>query len=318
MLLQNNRFIRGKLHMNFKNKWIIPLLLLVTIGLVGCSNGNNKQGSKASNTQTSQKSQVLSGVYKISDKDSDTDDNGNKQPGYYYFKKNGEVLWAQNETGDENNGNYGGAARGTWKPLGNNMFKIHIKYIFDNDEFTFKARKTGNKLHTYSNSKNAKYEWDADDNYKQPDMTYSDFMEIFNNGKNSQRQKVQENGYDDPDNNSSSDSDDSSNIDPKTLGILILEKARGAESINTGDIEYMIMGKKNDYQIGFGTKDGTLNYVIDGDQVTVRDGSYDYSDDSAKTYSIKDLVNEYYNSSSDKSKVDSVASEVNTTDMSDQ
>lgn len=204
MLLQNNRFIRGKLHMNFKNKWIIPLLLLVTIGLVGCSNENNKQGSKASNTQTSQKSQVLSGVYKISDKDSDTDDNGNKQPGYYYFKKNGEVLWAQNETGDEDNGNYGGAARGTWKSLGNNMFEIHIKYIYDNDDFTFKAKKTGNKLHTYSNSKNAKYEWDADDNYKQPDMTYSDFMEIFNNGKNSQRQKVQENGYDDPDNDSSS------------------------------------------------------------------------------------------------------------------
>ena len=146
MLLQNNRFIRGKLHMNFKNKWIIPLLLLVTIGLVGCSNGNNKQGSKASNTQTSQKSQVLSGVYKISDKDSDTDDNGNKQPGYYYFKKNGEVLWAQNETGDEDNGNYGGAARGTWKSLGNNMFEIHIKYIYDNDDFTFKAKKTGNKL----------------------------------------------------------------------------------------------------------------------------------------------------------------------------
>ena len=96
-------------------------------------------------------------------------------------------LWAQNETGDEDNGNYGGAARGTWKSLGNNMFEIHIKYIYDNDDFTFKAKKTGNKLHTYSNSKNAKYEWDADDNYKQPDMTYSDFMEIFNNGKNSQR-----------------------------------------------------------------------------------------------------------------------------------
>lgn len=298
--------------MNIKHKWEIPLLLLITIGLVGCS----KEG-KSSNTQLNQKSQVLSGVYRISDKDSDTDDNGNKQPGYYYFKKNGKVLWAQNETGDKDEGNYGGAARGTWKSLGDNMFKIHLKYVYDNDVFTFKAKKTGNKLHTYSNG-HAKYEWSADNNYKQPDMTYSDFMEIFNNGKNSQREKVQENGYDDPDNDSSSNSDDSSNIDPKTLGILILEKARGAESINTGDIEYMIMGKKNDYQIGFGTKDGTLNYVIDGDQVTVRDGSDDYSDDSAKTYSIKDLVSEYYNNSSNKSKVDSVASKANTTDMSDQ
>mgnify|MGYP005783421153 CR=1 FL=1 len=303
--------------MNFKHKWIIPLLFLITIGLVGCS---GKQGKGATNAQ--QDKQVLSGVYKTDDKYTKTDD-GTLQPDYWYFKKNGKLLYCTPQVNSTNQNSdtdswYGDADRGTWKSLGNDEFELKMHDVYDNDYYTIKAKLNGNKLHTYANSRNAKYEWDADDNYKQPDMTYSDFMDMFNKAKDSDQKGIQESGYTKPDNDSSSNSDDSSNIDPKTLGILILEKARGAESINTGDIEYMIMGKKNDYQIGFGTKDGTLNYVIDGNQVTVRDGSYDYSDDSAKTYSIKDLVNEYYNSSSDKSKVDSVASEVNTTDMSDQ
>lgn len=133
---------------------------------MGCSNKK----------QVTQPKQQLSGVYKIADKDADTDDDGNEQPGYYYFKKDGTVLWAQPETGDDDSGNYGGAARGTWKTLGNNKFKIHLQYIYDTDVFTFTAKKTGNKLHTYSNSRKSRFEWDADDNYKQPQMDYSDFM----------------------------------------------------------------------------------------------------------------------------------------------
>lgn len=98
-----------------------------------------------------------------------------------------------------------------------------MKYVYDNDEFTFTAKKSGNKLHTYSNSRKAKYEWDADNNYKQPDMTYSDFMTIFNNGRKSQQEKVQENGYDEPDNDSSSSSsssDDSEMTFDKAAQIL--------------------------------------------------------------------------------------------------
>ncbi|WP_373842850.1 hypothetical protein [Limosilactobacillus sp.] len=147
-------------------KWQLLLIGLLAIVLVGCSNKK----------QVTQPKQQLSGVYKIADKDADTDDDGNEQPGYYYFKKDGTVLWAQPETGDDDSGNYGGAARGTWKTLGNNKFKIHLQYIYDTDVFTFTAKKTGNKLHTYSNSRKSRFEWDADDNYKQPQMDYSDFM----------------------------------------------------------------------------------------------------------------------------------------------
>ena len=301
MLLQNNRFIRGKLHMNFKNKWIIPLLLLVTIGLVGCSNGNNKQGSKASNTQTSQKSQVLSGVYKISDKDSDTDDNGNKQPGYYYFKKNGEVLWAQNETGDEDNGNYGGAARGTWKSLGNNMFELKMHDVYDNDYYTIKAKLSGNKLYTYSNSKNAKYSWSADVNTKQSSMTYSDFMDMFNKAKDSDQKGIQESGYTKPDNDSSSngsnnsssnsDSDSSStSADPDEIGKAVYARVFPSEQVDSveqnGDSYYV----SNEYH----SADSTVEFQINGDTVTYwtqadGDTTADGKND-AHTVSIKDLL----------------------------
>lgn len=53
-------------------------------------------------------------------------------------------------------------------------------------------------------------EWVDKDNYKQPDMTYSDFMDMFNKAKDSDQKKIQENGYAKPDNDSSSNSSNSS------------------------------------------------------------------------------------------------------------
>ena len=190
--------------MKSKHKWIIPLLLLVTIGLVGCS---GKQGKEATNAQ--QDKQVLTGVYKISDKYNKTDD-GTPQPHYWYFKKNGKLLYCKPQVNSTNQNNdtdfwYGDAYRGTWKSLGNNMFELKIHDVYDNDYYTIKEKLNGSKLHTYANSRNAKYKWYADDNYKQPDMTYSDFIDMFNKAKDSDQKGIQENGYTKPDNDSSSD-----------------------------------------------------------------------------------------------------------------
>lgn len=197
--------LKMKKHLKYTGLFLCLSLVVI---VCGCSNSSR---SSSTNKQT------LSGVYKISNKDADKDDAGKSQPGYYYFKKNGKLLWAQADTGDGDQGNYGNAARGTWKSLGNNKFKIYMKYIYDNDEFTFTAKKSGNKLHTYSNSRKAKYEWDADNNYKQPDMTYSDFMTIFNNGKKSEQKKIQENGYDKPDNDAGNSNSSSNNDSEMTF-----------------------------------------------------------------------------------------------------
>ena len=199
-----DRFIKGKLHMNFKYKWTIPLLLLVALGLVGCS---GKQGKEATNAQ--QDKQVLSGVYKTDDKYSKRDD-GTLQPDYWYFKKNGKLLYCTPQVNSTNQNSdtdfwYGDASRGTWKSLGNDEFEIKMHDVYDNDYYTIKAKLNGNKLHTYANSRNAKYEWSADVSTKQSSMTYSDFMDMFNKARDSDRKGIQEDGYAKPDNDSSSD-----------------------------------------------------------------------------------------------------------------
>lgn len=286
--------------MKIKHKWIIPLLLLVTIGLVGCS---GKQGKEATNAQ--QDKQVLSGVYKEDDKYSKNDD-GTPQPSYWYFKKNGKLLRCTPQVNSTNQNSdtdfwYGDADRGTWKSLGNNMFELKLHDVYDNDYYTIKAKLNGNKLHTYANSRNAKYEWSADDNYKQPDMTYSDFMDMFNKAKDSDQQGIQENGYAKPDNDSSSNSSNSSSLssdsdssstsaDPDEIGKAVYARVFPSEQVDSveqdGDSYYV----SNEYH----SADSTVEFQINGDKVTYwtqadGDATADGKND-AHTVSIKDLL----------------------------
>ncbi|WP_288659354.1 hypothetical protein [uncultured Limosilactobacillus sp.] len=43
------------------------------------------------------------------------------------------------------------------------------------------------------------YEWDID-HYTKIDMTYDDFLDMFNKAKKSEQKSIQENGYAQPDN----------------------------------------------------------------------------------------------------------------------
>lgn len=188
--------------MKHNSRIVIIITALLALILVGC-------GKKAPTHATSNQ-EFLSGVYKETDQDTPKDDEGRAQPNYFYFKKNGDVLVAQAETGGENNGNYGDAKRGTWKALGNNKFKISIKTIYDKDAYTFTMKKSGNQLSTSGTAKGATYEW-GKDSYKKTDMTAADFMSMFNAAKESQQEKVKKNGYTDPDNNSDSASSSNTN-----------------------------------------------------------------------------------------------------------
>ncbi len=298
--LMGNRFIKGKLHMNFKYKWTIPLLLLVALGLVGCS---GKQGKEATNAQ--QDKQVLSGVYKTDDKYSKRDD-GTLQPDYWYFKKNGKLLYCTPQVNSTNQNSdtdfwYGDASRGTWKSLGNDEFEIKMHDVYDNDYYTIKAKLNGNKLHTYANSRNAKYEWSADVSTKQSSMTYSDFMDMFNKAKDSDQKGIQESGYTKPNNDSSSngsnnsssnsDSDSSStSADPDEIGKAVYARVFPSEQVDSveqdGDSYYV----SNEYH----SADSTVKFQINGDTVTYwtqadGDTTADGKND-AHTVSIKDLL----------------------------
>lgn len=291
--------------MQIKHKWIIPLLLLVTIGLVGCSSTNGKSQGSKTGPQSQEEKQALTGVYKISDKYNKTDD-GTPQPSYWYFKKNGKLLHCTPQVNSTNQNSdtdlwYGEADRGTWKSLGNNMFELKMHDVYDNDYYTIKAKLSGNKLYTYSNSKNAKYSWSADVNTKQSSMTYSDFMDMFNKAKDSDQKGIQESGYTKPDNDSSSNgsnnsssnsnSDSSStSADPDEIGKAVYARVFPSEQVDSveqdGDSYYV----SNEYH----SADSTVEFQINGDTVTYwtqadGDTTADGKND-AHTVSIKDLL----------------------------
>jgi hypothetical protein len=299
-------------------KYLIGFVgILMILFIAGCGNSKETNQNKEQTQSTN-----LVGVYKIDDMYSKNDD-GTVQPSYWYFKKDGKLLRCTPEADsikDDDSYWYGEAMRGTWKSLGNDEYQLKFHNVYNTDHFTIKAKVDGKRLTTYPTPKSAKYEWDKDTNTK-IDMTYNDFMDMFNKAKESEQEDIKENGYDEPDNDGSDDSStsDSDSDNTKTVGVLILADAQGGlDKIEDTDVEYIIMPKDNTYEIGLGTKDSTLEYTIDGDKVTFTDGGLDYSESSRKTLSINDLKKKYYSSSDDKSTVDDIASDANVTDMSNE
>lgn len=271
------------------------LCLLFLIGLTGC-------GHK----------QTLSGVYRSNDAYNKEDD-GTIQPSYYYFKKNGTFMYCSpqvNSVKGDDSYFYGDVSRGTWKALGHNQFQIKMRSVYDDDYYSFKAQLNGKRLHTDANARDAKFRWYADNNTKVA-MTHSDYMTMFRKAQISAQKDIQQNGYTQPDNPTVNDVIGN----PKMIGALVLANGRGISALKHQRIEFMIMKKDNDYQAGFGTKDGTLNYLIQGQKVVVKDGSNDYK--GGKTVAINSLIRKYYSSDNDKGIIDDVVNNRHTTDLSD-
>lgn len=235
-----------------KWRYILAVLGLMALCLItGCSNDKHQQ--------------TLEGTYQISQDDEDLDDNANPQPAYWYFKKDGTLLWAQPETGDDDHGSFGGAGRGTWKSLGNNKFRIHLEYIYDSDEFTFTAKKTGNRLHTYDNARDSKFEWDADDNYRQPQMKYADFMAMFNRAKRSAQEKVQQIGTDEADNDTASEDDSSTTkISNGNEALAYIKKQRGDHGFRLNGGTF---GESDHPHASIADDDGNLYYVYEDGKI---------------------------------------------------
>lgn len=141
------------------------------------------------------KRRLLSGIYKENAKDVLTDEAGRPQYNYFYFKEDGTVMLAQPETADQ----YGDAGLGSWKYCGTNQFRVEIKSVADKNSYTLVMTKDGSELTTPGTSKDAPFEWEAD-SYQQVDMTVDAFMDMFNQAKKSQQEKVAKNGYDVPEN----------------------------------------------------------------------------------------------------------------------
>ena len=215
--------------------WVGILGIMALLMTAGCGHPHQNQS--------------LHGAYRIASKDADIDSQGNLQPAYWYFKKDGSVLWAQPETGDSDHGDYGDSGRGTWKSLGNNKYRVHIKYLYTNNSDTFTAKKTGNRLHTYEN-----HDWSADDNYYQPQITFSDYQSMFKRARKSTLQMQQNDSSDNQDDNSTS----STTISNGNQALAYIKKQRGDHGFKLNGGTF---GESDNPHASISDNDGNIYYV---------------------------------------------------------
>lgn len=279
--------------------YIFGFLVLCCVVLVGCGKSTApKEHPK------------LNGIYEIDQQYRDKDDQGRVQSNYARFSKNGKVEMAEPETGDDDNGNFGTAYRGTWKHVSGNKFKVHIKSVYDSDEFTITFIKDGkNKIRSLKNHKEA-FDWDANSWTRNTSMTNSDFESLFDKANASCQEKVKENGRDDPDNDTTKNSQDSSNgtnVSEEQIAVMLYHLCYPDDDMSKESME--IFSNDGNQFIGNGGPVTIVKYSVDGDTVTyAKKSDGDYGDD--QTISVKNLVKQCYNSSDQKSLVDSVASSI--------
>lgn len=284
----------------------LGLLIICCLMLVGC-------GKTATNKPTQKKKPELTGIYQIDKKYRDKDDQGRVQSNYVRFTKNGKVEMAEPETGDDDSGYYGTAYRGTWKYLKDKKFKVHIKSVYDSDEFdiTF-VKDSKNKIHSLKNHSGSFY-WDADSWTRDTSMTGSDFELLFSKALSSSQEKVKEQGNDKPDKDSSDSGDSSdtsssndSNVSEKQIAVMVYQLCYPGDDISQ-ESELGIYSNDGQQFIGNGGPVSNVRFSINGDTVTYAKKSQGSYDDE-QTISVKDLVKKCYSTYSQKTVVDSAAS----------
>lgn len=252
-----------------KLKMMSVFLTVIVLGLVVTACG--KETSKPKDN-----GQPLTGAYKTND----TTKDGTKQPSYWYFKKDGTFLYCTPQVNSTNPKSdteywYGDAKRGTWELLGKDEYELKMHDLYDDDYYQLDAELDGSgDLSVSDSSDKPKYEYGTDVGcYKQKKMTYSQFMDLFNQAKASDQEKVQNNGYAKPDNDdsttgsessSSASSSSTSSADPDEIGRAVYKLVFPSEEVDSveqdGDSYYV----SNEYH----SADSTIRFQINGDKVT--------------------------------------------------
>ena len=107
--------------------------------------------------------------------------------------------------------------------------------------------------------------------------------------------------------------------DPKIIGVLVYQEAFGSAPSPSDSLYFGTNdgnnnnGNNGQYIVSAGSNVGTISFSINGDQVTIyqMDHSAGESDAEARytptTVSLKDLINKYYKTASQKSNAQAVA-----------
>lgn len=272
-----------------KNKWLILLIFLVTIGLAGCSYSKQKTSTNSGNTKS------LSGVYKYTPIDSTL----SAFPKYYYFKKDGTVyiIQEQNPTAGEYAGKrfYSDAMKGNWKYT-DNKYSMNVKSS-RNKKYSKIRVIIKDKSLIVENSDND----GSKESLKQSSLSSANFMEFYKQAKKNDASVDDDNAKiitadgdlsnSNNDSSSSANSDSSStSADPDEIGKAVYARVFPSEQVDSveqdGDSYYV----SNEYH----SADSTVEFQINGDKVTYwtqadGDTTADGKND-AHTVSIKDLL----------------------------
>ncbi|QNQ80836.1 hypothetical protein [Lactobacillus sp. PV034] len=143
---------------------IIVLVILAAIGFVIYRNH--------------QEATILNGAYKVTAEDVFIAEKGDKRPDYFYFKKDGTLLYIMPET----NNYYATYASGKWVSLGNNRFKLSFDWNGDEDHFSIEAEKSGNLLKTFKK----KGHWPTNDVYNKVSIPEEQFIKQYQKARESE------------------------------------------------------------------------------------------------------------------------------------
>lgn len=268
--------------------WLLAFFALVTLLLTGC-------GRNISSPFTD----PIVGTYKCDAKYSKTED-GTVQQGYWYFKKNGKLLYCVPQVNSVRKGYVypGDVSHGTWKHLKNNHYQIKLHDDYVSGSYTIKASLTGDRL-TIPTAKNWVKEVDS-----KIDMSSATYKKMFNKAKQSELTALavessssaaksaesRKNADLSTNNNGPSTNDSSQSTDPDEIGRAVYSRVFPSEEVDSvekdGDRYYV----SNEYH----SADSTVPFQINGDTVTYwTQGDGDTTADGpneAHTVSIDDLL----------------------------
>lgn len=269
--------------------WLLALFAMVTLLLTGCG----KAGSSPS-------TDPIIGTYKCSAKYSKTKD-GTIQQGYWYFKKNGKLLYCVPKVDSVREGYIwpGDVSHGTWKRLKNNRYQIKLHDDYVSDSYTLKASLDGDRLTIPA----AANDWRKEVDHK-INMSSATYMKMFKKAKQSELTALavesssssaksaesRKNADLSTNNNGPATSNTSQSADPDEIGRAIYSRVFPSEEVDSvekdGDRYYV----SNEYH----SADSTIPFQINGDTVTYwtqADGDTTADgQNEAHTISIDDLL----------------------------
>lgn len=154
--------------------------------------------SYLSGTTNASASKILNGIYKCSGDTKYTDaDDGTATPMYFYFTPDHKVKYACPEvtsSSDSDTTWYGEAGLGTWKYIGDGTYLMKLDDVYDSQHYEYYLAIRGNHINFQDSKDHPKYSLGSDFKAEKLDMSQSDFDELFNESKQSDKEGIADNG----------------------------------------------------------------------------------------------------------------------------